>query len=363
MATNFLQIEPGGDRSNTWRNVLVAIVLFVGIGVGWVWYMGASSIPLSSLEDTAPAVVAGQTTSGAAHLAASIDGQAGGDVVVPPPEDDVGLHLPILEGDLLPGDTLSAKGVIVKDVKTGVVLYAKNEYEARPIASITKLMSALVLLEKGPEWDRVVEVSPDDVIDTHMYAGEAYTVEALWRAALVGSSNKAILTLVDAAGWPRAAFVERMNQKALELGMGDTHFVEPTGLDARNVSTPADLVLLLNETMSVNEIRQTVLLREYQLVSDDRAVRHHMWNTNWLLLGWINNQLFDLRGGKTGYINASGYNFAMQVGDANDNIVSVIVLGTKSHEARFEESRDVAVSVFENYAWPERRVAGEKVEQ
>jgi D-alanyl-D-alanine carboxypeptidase len=88
-----------------------------------------------------------------------------------------------------------------------------------------------------------------------------------------------------------------------------------------------------------------------------------MWNTNWLLLGWINNQLFDLRGGKTGYINASGYNFAMQVGDANDNIVSVIVLGTKSHEARFEESRDVAVSVFENYAWPERRVAGEKVEQ
>ena len=135
--------------------------------------------------------------------------------------------------------------------------------------------------------------------------------------------------------------------------MSNTSFVEQTGLEAGNMSNASDLVILLQEAMRHEKIREAVLTTEYSLYSRERAKKHDMWNTNWLLLGWIPNEIDSLLGGKTGYIPESGYNFIMQVSDTEGHVIDVVVLGADSHEARFTEARDVAEWAFGNYAWPE----------
>ena len=276
---------------------------------------------------------------------------AGGDIVVAPIEQ-VKMPMPELIGELLATAEFDAESIIIKDHKTGFVLYKKNEYDKRSIASITKLMSALVLLEKNPDWSLKTSVIGGDSLDTHMYAGDTYTLDELWYASLVGSSNKAILSLVSAFDWQIEAFVERMNQKANELGMLDTVFVEPTGLDEFNKSTASDLAILLEEALKQEKISEALLTPEYNLYSVERKKKHHMWNTNWLLLGWIQNDFKKIYGGKTGYSIAAGYSFVTQLSDKNDHIIDVVILGTKEHEDRFTEAKEAAEMVFENYEWP-----------
>jgi serine-type D-Ala-D-Ala endopeptidase (penicillin-binding protein 7) len=333
--------KPIDDSSNLWRG----IVALATIGVGLIVFIFVNSVHLPPQLQELSLVL--DTVVGVHDDVV----QAGGDVVIAPPEV-VKPKLPELIKGKIPQDDFSAESMIVKDNESGMVMYRKSEYSERSIASLTKLMSALVVLEKNPDWLNLATVIEDDIFDTHMYAGDTYTIEQLWQAALVGSSNKAIYTLADAVGWPRVAFVERMNQKALELGMIQTKFIEPTGLDAGNQSTASDLAMLLNEALRSEKIRTAMATKELNLYSEERQKKHHMWNTNWLLLGWITNDLHKFRGGKTGYIPESGYNFMMQVSDADNHIIDVVVLGANSHEARFTEARDIAEWTFDSYKWP-----------
>lgn len=288
----------------------------------------------------------------------------GGDVFTPPPAPEPP-KLPerTEESKDLDPDVFSAASILVKDTESGMVLFEKNMYDQRPIASITKLMSSLLLLEQGFEWQATSTVVSDNLIDTHMYAGDTYTIEELWQAALVGSSNKAIMTLADYVGWTREAFVARMNERARELGMGNTHFAEPTGLDAGNASTASDITILLGEALAHKDLQEGLLQRELNLYSAEREKKHHMWSTNWLLLGWVPHQ-FDLIGGKTGYIDASGYNFTVRLSDDAGHTVDIVVLGAESHEARFTEARDAADWAFDAYMWPDEHeeLAEEKEE-
>jgi D-alanyl-D-alanine carboxypeptidase len=82
-----------------------------------------------------------------------------------------------------------------------------------------------------------------------------------------------------------------------------------------------------------------------------------MWNTDWLLLGWIPHSDFEIRGGKTGYIPAAGYNFAMETINKNGHALDVVVLGADTHEARFTEARDAAAWVYGHFAWPDDAAA------
>jgi D-alanyl-D-alanine carboxypeptidase len=273
-----------------------------------------------------------------------------GDTNVPPPAV-AKPKLPQLKGEMLSLDKFSAQSIIVKDQKTGAVLLHKNEYEKRPIASITKLLSALVILEKNPNWSATTTVIGADSLDTHMYAGDTYTLEELWQAALVGSSNKAILTLSNALGWPEEAFVERMNQKALELGMSQASFIDATGLSSEDSASASDVAILLNEALRHDKIRGTLAIKEINLYSAERKQQHHIWNTDWLLLGWVPQTFPEFSGGKTGYIEASGYNFAMQVGDGLGHRINVIILGANTHEARFTEAKEAGEWALANYQW------------
>lgn len=283
------------------------------------------------------------------------------------PQKNIVVELPVIAPpvpeftgeEMLDVEEFTAQGLLVKDAETGMVLLAKNEYGVQAIASITKLMSALLLLEQDPDWTSTTTVVSEDLSDAHMYAGDVYTLEELWYAALVASSNKAIMSLADAVGWQREAFVARMNEKAYELGMGDTYFADPTGLDSRNVSSPSDISILLQEALRHEKIKDALLTKEYTLYSEKRDKSHHMWNTNWILLGWIPNDFAEFIGGKTGYIPAAGYNFVCDVADEFGHVVHVIAFGTESHTARFTEARDAANWAFENYTWPDEIKEGQ----
>lgn len=344
MSNNFLDSNVTKHRSRLhWLPYFNGVVILV-LGLVGVGFMKLGNVSLPTVEFV-------QTIT-PFSISGDVAGAAGGDILIEPPVPEPP-KLPELVGEALDPAALSADTFIVKDATTGFVYAKSNEYDKHPIASVSKLMSALVLLEKGLVWDDTHAVVEGDFVDTHMYAGDTYTVRELWNAGLIASSNKAIMTLSESVGWDLETFVARMNEKAQELGMGDTYFAEPTGLDARNVSTASDLVILLNEALAYQEIQETLLTPEYTLYSEERGKKHHMWNTNWMLLGWIPHSFDHIVGGKTGYIGASGYNFVMQVQKDGGRTLDVVVLGTDSHEARFTEARDLAEWAYDSYTWPE----------
>lgn len=273
----------------------------------------------------------------------------GGDIVIPPP-----FPTPVLrEGaSSTPPHSMTAQSILVKDKASGVTLYQRDIYSTRPLASITKLMSALVLLERDISWTSTTVATSDNVFDTFIAPSNTYGITDLWQAALVGSSNQALLTLVDAV-YPegRVAFVARMNEKVRELGMADTIFVDPTGLDENSISNASDVALLLSEALRSETIQNVLTTSELNIATAEGKYSKHIWNTNWLLLRWIPHSLVSLLGGKTGYVPAAGYNFAMEVANKEGNVLQVVILGAETHEARFTEARDIAQWVFESYEW------------
>lgn len=338
--------------SNTWRNVVALILLVM-----------SASLTLFFLHNQNKMWQAFETWAGLDFIGLlqknnfSFNKEEPIVTPVPPP-----IPIPTLVGTLPLPEEFTAGSILVKDRITGEVLFKKNEYERRPIASLSKLLSALVLLEKNPDWQSTTTIKKDpDVDDAHFLNGETYFLGDVWDAALVASSNQAILTLVDATFVDRASFVVRMNEKAMELGMRDSVFVEPTGLSSENISTASDVVLLLDEALRNTKIQETLLLKEITISPASKKKPHHIWSTNWLLLGWIPNTIADFRGGKTGYITASGYNFVMQIAQRDEKVIDVIVLGASKHELRFSEARDIGKAIFESYQWPVDTIASTTV--
>lgn len=311
-----------------------------------------ATLVVSVVVGTLLLVISHQLPQHSAAVSGDIDAHVQmGDVVMQPP-DMPRVVVPELRGVLRDPATFDAAGILVRDVESKSVLYKKGEYTKRPIASITKLMTALTLLDFGMPWaDTAVVVDDTDLIDNHMYAGDTYSVEDLWLSMLVASSNKAAMTLVDLTAPNREAFVLRMNELAAQYGMVDTTFVEPTGLNEGNISTPDDIATLLDRALAESSIRDGLRTPEHQIYSAERDDAHHMWNTNWLLLGWIPHQFYHIIGGKTGYIEASLYNFTARTVTVDGKVLDVIVFGAPIHEARFTEARDAVRAVLDAYEW------------
>ena len=346
---NLIEKHTNNNFSNKWRNIS-AVFLIIGVGFGWFWYTAGDHttyiekyIRGEKLQEMGDVSVENNGT-----------GIVGGDVVFEPILDKV----PVLAADSTAFDTdiLTADSILVKDVQSGAVLLNKNEYAKHSIASITKLMTALVILEYDINWNATTTVIGADSLDTHMYAGDIYMYEELWNAMLIASSNKAALSLVESINGTEDEFVVRMNKRAQELGLSDTVFTDVTGIEDTNISTASDIVILLQEALRHPQIQETLLKKEYTLYSEQRQKEHHMWSTNWLILDdpnpWIYHSFDTVLGGKTGYIVAAGFNFVVEV-EKGGHHIDVVVLGADSNEARFTEARDVGEWVFDNYTWEE----------
>jgi D-alanyl-D-alanine endopeptidase (penicillin-binding protein 7) len=197
-------------------------------------------------------------------------------------------------------------------------------------------MTALVFFEAEPDLDQAVTVARTDVrraSTTYLRSGEKLTLRDALHVMLVGSDNAAARVLARSAGYgSREAFVARMNEKAMEFGLVDTTFADPSGLDVKNVSSAFDVSRLIVFGTRDERIADIMQLPEYTFGTNRRkSVR--VRNTNKLI-----GQL-DVVGGKTGFIQRAGYCLAalLRLPDGHD--VAVVVLGARSSLARFWETR------------------------
>jgi D-alanyl-D-alanine endopeptidase (penicillin-binding protein 7) len=231
---------------------------------------------------------------------------------------------------------LHVKAAYVVDANNRV-LFQKNPERVLPIASLTKLMTAMVFLQTDPDWDRVVEVTVDDVRNssrTRIRPREEITVRDLFHASLMSSDNCATKTLVRTSGIPQPEFIRRMNTMADSLGLAGTSFVEPTGLSEQNVSTAQDMARILRLASGRPEIAAITQKVDYEFTSNRK--RHHLVNTNRLL-----RSQWEVTGGKTGFIREAGYCLVTNVKSPTGLDITAVVLGAPSNTLRFAEARRI----------------------
>ena len=230
---------------------------------------------------------------------------------------------------------IRAAAAMLYNPRTDEVIWERRGLDQRPIASITKVMTALVLLDQDPALTRDVVVSRRDVrraSTTYLARGERVTLDALLHLALIASDNVAARILARASGLGTRRFVERMNLKAASLGLEGTRFVEPSGLDERNVSTPYDVVRLIAAAGEVPALSQIMRKWTHGLRIDRRRV--NIRNTNRLL-----RSPHVIQGGKTGYINEAGFCLTALVELPDADPIALVVLGAGSNARRFSEAR------------------------
>lgn len=235
----------------------------------------------------------------------------------------------------LPSPKVRAEAAIVYDVVTNEVLWESHAQEPRSIASITKVMTALVYLDHQTDLSRDAVISRTDVwraSTTYLRAGERVTAGELLHLALIASDNAAARALARVSRSGSKEFVRQMNTKAAELGLGSTHFADPSGLVEANVSSAYDLSRLIAHAVRNPRIASIMQKRQYRVHTSRRRVT--IRNTNRLLDGTV-----AIRGGKTGYINEAGYCLAALVELPQSHPVAVVVLGARSDAGRFAEVR------------------------
>ena len=196
--------------------------------------------------------------------------------------------------DPLPIPRIDAAAAVLMDLGSGQVLFQESPGVARPVASLTKLMTALLVLEhEGGQLDRAVRVHPDAVFDRGDYggsstlglrAGERVSVRDLLAGLLLGSANDAAEALAIEEEGSVAAFVEAMNARARALGMTGTRFASPHGLDDRGVSSAADLLVLLRAAREHATFRSLVASR-FAVIHSDVARPRRIQNRNVML--WL----------------------------------------------------------------------------
>jgi D-alanyl-D-alanine endopeptidase (penicillin-binding protein 7) len=206
---------------------------------------------------------------------------------------------------------LASNVALVVDQESSTVLFAKNSTAVLPIASLTKLMTALVVMEAGQAMDELLTVTTDDIdrikgTGSRLHIGARLSRDEMLHIALMSSENRAASALGRHYPGGLSAFVAAMNRKAAELGMMDSRFVEPTGLSSENVSSARDLVKLV---MAAYEYP---LLRKYS-TGDEAAVipgRHTLKYRNSNRL--VGNPDWEIGLQKTGYISEAGRCLVMQ---------------------------------------------------
>lgn len=236
----------------------------------------------------------------------------------------VDMGAPYTGGEL----SLRSAVALVVDQKTGEPLYAKNPEVETPIASITKLMTAMVTLDAGLPLHEEVTIDSQDVdrikgTSSRLALGSTLTREELMHLALIASENRAAAALSRAYPGGRQAFVEAMNRKAHELGMSNTHFVDGTGLSSANRSTAADLVKLVDTAYRYPLIRKITTTGSYDVLMPARKGLRHVAFNNTNLLTRRND--WDIGVSKTGYINEAGHCLVMQARIAEQKVIIVLL--------------------------------------
>lgn len=236
------------------------------------------------------------------------------------------------------GVEVAAKSAILMDATTGKILYEKNPHEKLPLASVTKIMTMLLIMEhieKG-------ELKLDDMVTTSTHAskmggsqiwlkeGEQMSVHDMMKAVAVASANDAAMALAEQIAGSEEAFVMMMNNKALELGMNDTTFLNPTGLDAEgHLSSAYDIAIMTKELLKKKDIT------EYTTIWMDslRGGKTELVNTNKLIRFYKG-----ATGMKTGTTNGAGSCISATAARGDMSLIAV-VMGCNTSAERFADAK------------------------
>lgn len=235
------------------------------------------------------------------------------------------------------GPKLLSDGVIVVDISSGQVLYSKKAGVERPIASITKLMTAMVTLDAKLPMGQKIRITQEDVdrlrnSHSRLRVGTVHTRRELLQLALMSSENRAAAALARTYPRGRDAFYAAMNTKARLLGMKRTRFVDATGLDSDNVSTAEDLVQLVSASFTYPLIRTVTTTTNYE-IRQKRVVKYR--NTNPL----VRNEDWQIGLSKTGYIKPAGHCVAMQAQIGDRPLIIVLLDAAARHSIIVDSNR------------------------
>lgn len=211
----------------------------------------------------------------------------------------------------------------------------------RPIASLTKLMTALVFLDTEINWQANYTIVREDNIKggrLNLFLGDTLKIEELFKTALIASDNGATVALVRSTGLSEEAFVFRMNEKAKEMGLINTKFADPTGLSNDNISTAKEVSILARTAFKKDKIISALENSKYTYTTKEGREKN-IFST----LDLLNYNLEDLKylAGKTGYTDEAGYCLVSLFSQDNRDIITV-VLGAQERNERVDISLDLA---------------------
>ena len=242
-------------------------------------------------------------------------------------------------GDLVP--YLRAAAAIIYNPETNEILWEENAQTQRSIASITKMMTATVFLENNPDLSEQVTVARGDVFQastTHLHANDKVTADDLLHLLLIASDNAAARALARVSPYGTEGFVQRMNGKAAELGLENTHYADPSGLLSDNVSSAYDMARLITHISGDERIASIMRMPEYTVYTKALRPRPITFHSTNHLLGRAD---VDVRAGKTGFISKAGYCLATLLRLPQGPDVAVVVLGARSNAGRFMETQNL----------------------
>jgi D-alanyl-D-alanine endopeptidase (penicillin-binding protein 7) len=234
---------------------------------------------------------------------------------------------------------LRSSSALVQDAETGEVVYGKNAEVVVPIASITKLMTAMVVLDGGLDLDEKITLSRDDAVQmkgsrSRLRTGLTLTRRELLLLALMSSENRAAAALGQSYPGGLEAFVDAMNAKAALLDMTESRFVEPTGLSPANVSTASDLAKMVRAAYEYPLIREFSTTSRAMVKASGRPLQYG--NTN----GLVRSSYWEIGLSKTGYISEAGRCLVMHVRLASKDLI-VVLLDSWGKQSRIADANRI----------------------
>ncbi|WKZ25129.1 MAG: serine hydrolase [Patescibacteria group bacterium] len=254
--------------------------------------------------------------------------------------------------EFIGGETLvlQASSAIVTNELTLHPLFSWEANSVRPIASLTKLMTALTVLDNYDiNWDKkitIIEADRREGSKQNIFVGDELSLRDLFIIGLMASDNDAIIALIRGLGVSEEDFVLAMNQRAKHYRLFSASFSEPTGLSSANQSSAFDVAKLASLAFKRAEIKEALSLTAYEITDSKGSVKR-LISTNVLLREGSKEGLIV---GKTGHISLAGYCFA-GLYSKNGNDIITVVLGAHTQLSRFSESEELAHWVYSSYNW------------
>ena len=248
---------------------------------------------------------------------------------------------------MLPIST-DSRSVAVIDAETGEAIYEKNADTARPMASITKLMTAMVVLDSGLDMREEITLDPEDFVgpkraSSRLKSGDRMNRAELLLMALMKSENPAAKSLARNYPGGYSAFMRAMNRKAQDLGMTTAFFGDPTGLDKRNVASSNDLVKMVRAAGNYDVIRRFSTTKSYDFFVANYSSGNRVYKAN-NTSSLVRSGNYPIGISKTGFINEAGRCVVMET-RVNNRPAIIVILGANSSATRWGDAKNILSSL------------------